>query len=121
MIIIDLLDIYRQIGIDVFDRIKEFNKAKNLGEINQKVEEGFFKFEAGEKIFAYEKLIDIGKNKEADEMMKDFHYNLNSNNYLKKEYKKKIEGVTDVIKMKSKKYSINLKIFSCDSFVSPFD
>jgi hypothetical protein len=33
-VLIDLLDIYRQIGIDVFDRIKEFNKAKNLGEIN---------------------------------------------------------------------------------------
>jgi len=33
-VLIDLLDIYRQIGIDVFDRIKEFNKAKNIGEIN---------------------------------------------------------------------------------------
>ena len=25
---------YRQINVDVFDRIKEFNKAKNIGEIN---------------------------------------------------------------------------------------
>ena len=33
-VLIDLLDIYRQIGIDVFDRIKEFNKAKNIGELN---------------------------------------------------------------------------------------
>jgi hypothetical protein len=33
-VLIDLLDIYRQIDVDVFDRIKEFNKAKNIGEIN---------------------------------------------------------------------------------------
>jgi hypothetical protein len=33
-VLIDLLDIYRQINVDVFDRIKEFNKAKNIGEIN---------------------------------------------------------------------------------------
>jgi len=33
-VLVDLLDVYQQIGINVFDRIKEFNKAKNLGEIN---------------------------------------------------------------------------------------
>ena len=33
-VLIDLLDIYRQINVDVFDRIKEFNKAKNIGEMN---------------------------------------------------------------------------------------
>ena len=33
-VLIDLLDIYRQINVDVFDRIKEFNKAKNIDEIN---------------------------------------------------------------------------------------
>jgi hypothetical protein len=33
-VLIDLLDIYRQIGIDVFDRIKEFNKARQTGDIN---------------------------------------------------------------------------------------
>jgi len=32
-VLIDLLDIYRQIGINIFDRIKEFNKAKQIGEI----------------------------------------------------------------------------------------
>ena len=32
-VLIDLLDIYRQIGIDVFDRIKEFNKARQTGNI----------------------------------------------------------------------------------------
>ena len=32
-VLIDLLDIYRQIGINIFDRIKEFNKAKQTGEI----------------------------------------------------------------------------------------
>ena len=34
MNLIDLLDIYSQINVDVFDRIKEFNKAKNIGKIN---------------------------------------------------------------------------------------
>ena len=33
-VLIDLLDIYRQIGINVFDRIKEFNKARQKGHIN---------------------------------------------------------------------------------------
>ena len=32
-VLIDLLDIYRQIGINIFDRVKEFNKAKQTGEI----------------------------------------------------------------------------------------
>jgi len=33
-VLIDLLDIYRQIGINIFDRIKEFNKARQTGHIN---------------------------------------------------------------------------------------
>ena len=33
-VLIDLLDIYKQINVDVFARIKEFNKAKNIGRIN---------------------------------------------------------------------------------------
>ena len=33
-VLIDLLDIYNQIGINVFDRIKEFNKSRQTGEIN---------------------------------------------------------------------------------------
>lgn len=32
-VLVDLLDLYRQIGVDVFARIKEFNKARNLGSI----------------------------------------------------------------------------------------
>ena len=32
-VLIDLLDIYRQIGINIFDRIKEFNKARQKGNI----------------------------------------------------------------------------------------
>jgi predicted ester cyclase len=33
-VLVDLLDVYQQIGVNVFDRIKEFNKARNLGDIN---------------------------------------------------------------------------------------
>ena len=29
-VMVDLLDAYRQLGIDVFDRLREFNKARNL-------------------------------------------------------------------------------------------
>jgi len=32
-VLVDLLDAYRQIGIDVFARLREFNKARNLGRI----------------------------------------------------------------------------------------
>ncbi len=33
-VLVDLLDIYRQIGVDVFARLNEFNKARNLGAID---------------------------------------------------------------------------------------
>ena len=33
-VLVDLLDVYQQIGVNVFDRIKEFNKARNVGDIN---------------------------------------------------------------------------------------
>ena len=32
-VLIDLLDIYRQLGVNVLDRMGEFNKARNLGPI----------------------------------------------------------------------------------------
>ena len=32
-VLVDLLDLYQQIDVDVFDRLKEFNKARNLGHI----------------------------------------------------------------------------------------
>jgi hypothetical protein len=32
-VLIDLLDIYRQLGVDVLGRMGEFNKARNLGPI----------------------------------------------------------------------------------------
>lgn len=32
-VLVDLLDVYRQIGVDVFARMREFNKARNLGPI----------------------------------------------------------------------------------------
>jgi len=32
-VLVDLLDLYRQIGVDVFARLREFNKARNLGPI----------------------------------------------------------------------------------------
>jgi predicted ester cyclase len=32
-VLVDLLDLYRQIGVDVFARVREFNKARNLGPI----------------------------------------------------------------------------------------
>jgi predicted ester cyclase len=32
-VLVDLLDLYRQVGVDVFARLKEFNKARNLGPI----------------------------------------------------------------------------------------
>lgn len=31
---IDLLDVYRQLGVDVFARLREFNKARSMGNIN---------------------------------------------------------------------------------------
>lgn len=33
-VLVDLLDLYRQIGVDVFARLKEFNKARNLAPID---------------------------------------------------------------------------------------
>jgi len=33
-VLVDLLDLYRQVGVDVFARLKEFNKARNLSPIN---------------------------------------------------------------------------------------
>jgi hypothetical protein len=32
-VLIDLLDVYRQLGIDVFARLREFNKAHNINKI----------------------------------------------------------------------------------------
>lgn len=32
-VLVDLLDIYSQLGVDVFSRMREFNKARNLGPI----------------------------------------------------------------------------------------
>ena len=32
-VMVDLLDMYRQMGVDVFARLGEFNKARNLGPI----------------------------------------------------------------------------------------
>ncbi len=32
-VLVDLLDAYRQLGVDVFARLREFNKARNLGAI----------------------------------------------------------------------------------------
>ncbi|WP_170515244.1 ester cyclase [Ruegeria atlantica] len=32
-VLVDLLDAYRQLGVDVFARLREFNKARNLGRI----------------------------------------------------------------------------------------
>ena len=31
---VDLLDLYHQVGVDVFARLREFNKARNLGPID---------------------------------------------------------------------------------------
>ncbi|MFY2822327.1 ester cyclase [Ruegeria sp. MALMAid1280] len=33
-VLVDLLDAYRQLGVDVFARLREFNKARNMGRIN---------------------------------------------------------------------------------------
>jgi len=33
-VLIDLLDIYKQLGINVFDRLREFNKSRHTGKIN---------------------------------------------------------------------------------------
>ncbi|SFS05354.1 ester cyclase [Yoonia litorea] len=33
-VLVDLLDVYRQIGVDVLGRMREFNKARNLGPIS---------------------------------------------------------------------------------------
>lgn len=33
-VLIDLLDVYQQLGVDVFARMREFNKARNTGPIN---------------------------------------------------------------------------------------
>lgn len=32
-VLVDLLDLYRQIGVDVFARLREFNKARNMGAV----------------------------------------------------------------------------------------
>lgn len=33
-VLVDLLDLYAQVGVDVFARVREFNKARNLGPIS---------------------------------------------------------------------------------------
>ncbi|WP_217350476.1 ester cyclase [Ruegeria sp. HKCCD7255] len=33
-VLVDLLDAYRQLGVDVFTRLREFNKARNMGRID---------------------------------------------------------------------------------------
>ena len=33
-VLVDLLDMYQQIGVDIFARLREFNKARNMGDIN---------------------------------------------------------------------------------------
>ncbi|WP_416831534.1 MAG: ester cyclase [Erythrobacter sp.] len=33
-VLVDLLDLYAQLGVDVFARLREFNKARNLGQIS---------------------------------------------------------------------------------------
>ena len=33
-VLVDLLDLYRQIGVDVFARLREFNKARNMSALN---------------------------------------------------------------------------------------
>ena len=33
-VLIDLIDIYRQLGINIFDRLREFNKSRQTGKIN---------------------------------------------------------------------------------------
>jgi len=33
-VLVDILDLYSQIGVDVLGRLQEFNKARNLGRIN---------------------------------------------------------------------------------------
>lgn len=33
-VLVDLLDLYRQVGVDVLGRVREFNKARNVGSIN---------------------------------------------------------------------------------------
>lgn len=33
-VLVDLLDLYAQVGVDVFARLREFNKARNLGPVN---------------------------------------------------------------------------------------
>ena len=32
-VLVDLLDMYKQVGIDVFQRLRELNKSKSLGDI----------------------------------------------------------------------------------------
>ena len=32
-VMVDLLHMYSQIGIDVFARLREFNKARNMGQV----------------------------------------------------------------------------------------
>ena len=36
-VLVDLLDLYHQIGVDVFTRLREFNKARNMGNLNYPV------------------------------------------------------------------------------------
>ena len=33
-VLVDLLDVYKQLGVDVFARLREFNKARNMGTIH---------------------------------------------------------------------------------------
>ncbi len=33
-VLVDMIDMYNQIGVDVFARLREFNKARNMGSIN---------------------------------------------------------------------------------------
>lgn len=88
----------------------------NLGEVDKSVLEIYMKMEAGKKIQDFEKLSDLGKLKEADEMMANFYSKVKSSQ-ISCDYKGKINGIIDVKKLRDKKFSKQItKVMVSDQY-----
>ena len=98
--------------------LKVINDNK-LGEINQKVEEGFVKMEAGQKIQEFEELANLGKLEEADQMMDLFNNKISKNMFLKEDYRAKITNITDKKKMRNNKYNKQTYKVMCSEQYAP--
>ena len=102
--------------VNLFLDITEDN---DLGDVNREVEKIFLKMETGNKIQQFEKLADLGQLKEADEMMKKFNHKIQNNSRVTNIYKEKLMGITDVAKLRNKKFTKQYSKVCCSDQYAP--